>query len=152
MAGSHQDQGGHRNKGCSPRVPKTASGPLAPGLRSLGLQGSVPPQPCPGHLPTWGLARAAHPTTNPHTFSPSLTRCWPVCSPSYKMELESTAPAHLSGLQRTQGRDGRLPEIIFIRLFCTRIKSDDVAGKIIPDQGLTPAPTIPRLHPPGRSQ
>lgn len=61
-------------------------------------------------------------------------------------------PAHLSGLQRTQGRDGRLPEIVFIRLFCTRIKSDDVAGKIIPDQGLTPAPTIPRLHPPGRSQ
>lgn len=61
-------------------------------------------------------------------------------------------PAHLSGPQRTQGHDGRLPEVVFIRLFSTRIKSDDVAGKILPGQGLTPAPAFPRLHPPGGSQ
>ena len=85
------------------RVPKTASGPLPPGLRSSGLQWSVPPQPCPGHLPTWGLARAGQPTTKPHTFSPSLTRCWPVCSPSYKMELESTAQPTSLGSRELRG-------------------------------------------------
>lgn len=56
-------------------------------------------------------------------------------------------PAHLSGLQRTQGRDGRLPEIIFIRLFRTRIKSDDVAGKILPDQGRLRLPPFPGFIP-----
>lgn len=73
------------------------------------------------------LWTAAHSTTNPHASSPSLTTCWPACSPSYKMEPEPAAQPNSLGPKELRGvTDGRLPEVIFIRLLCTRIRSWEI--------------------------
>lgn len=179
MAGSHQDSGSHRSKGCSPRVPEAAVWPTGPRSKELGApmerlatawSWASPTRVWPEllrHLRSSAQARVTgswglHPGPPPMDSSTSNHKSTHVLTQPHKVlaslfsQLQNGAgiycPAHLSGPQRTQGHDGRLPEVVFIRLFSTRIKSDDGAGKILPGQGLTPAPAFPRLHPPGGSQ
>lgn len=140
MAGSHQDSRGHRSKGCSPRVPKAAAWPTGPRSKDPGAPMERRATALSWASPHPGLARAAaaleaispgqghgilgpdftqdhhpwtaaHPTTNPHTFSPSLTRCWLVCSPSYKMELESTAQPTSLGPRELRGMTAGFPRL-----------------------------------------
>lgn len=72
---------------------------------------------------------AAHPTTNPHTFSPSLTRCWPVCSPSYKMELESTAQPTSLGSRELRGVMAGFPRSFSLGSFVQESKVMTWLGK-----------------------